>query len=351
MSLVGAHPEGELSPEQLASVPRVALVLGNEREGIRDEIARACTARVRVPMRGFVESLNMSVTAAVLLYAATLDRPGDLDEASRRRLYARGLYLTVPQAEDILGLDALTRSDCDRGRARLTFAYRPHDGRGSLRHRSGCRKTPTPTPSRRRTASSPVSCTRTRTRATRRRKSASSTSITPTTSWATRRSASSTTSSARTACARASTPSRRAPTAPGRRSRGRPAAGRGTVARPSTSRTSSEWSRRRGRHRRLRRPVRRPHRPLARASWTGQGARPGERDHHRLRLVAAWRDARASPQRPCGHAGHGAYPRGRRRGEPGAHRGPGRALEHRRSSRRSRAHHPRHAPPALPARG
>jgi hypothetical protein len=53
-------------------------------------------------MRGFVESLNMSVTAAVLLYAATLDRPGDLDEASRLRLYARGLYLTVPKAEDIL---------------------------------------------------------------------------------------------------------------------------------------------------------------------------------------------------------------------------------------------------------
>ena len=102
MSLIGAHPEGELSPQQLASIPRVALVLGNEREGIRDEIATACAARVRVPMRGFVESLNMSVTAAVLLYAATLDRPGDLDEASRRRLYARGLYLTVPKAEDIL---------------------------------------------------------------------------------------------------------------------------------------------------------------------------------------------------------------------------------------------------------
>jgi tRNA (guanosine-2'-O-)-methyltransferase len=102
MPLVGAHPEGELAPEQLASLPRVALVLGNEREGIRDEIARACTHRVRVPMRGFVESLNMSVTAAVLLYAATLGRPGDLDEASRRRLYARGLYLTIPKAEDVL---------------------------------------------------------------------------------------------------------------------------------------------------------------------------------------------------------------------------------------------------------
>jgi tRNA (guanosine-2'-O-)-methyltransferase len=102
MPLVGTHPEGELTPEELSKMPRIALVLGNEREGIREEIARACDARVRVPMRGFVESLNVSVTAAILVHAATLGRPGDLDEASRRRLYARGLYLTVPKAEEIL---------------------------------------------------------------------------------------------------------------------------------------------------------------------------------------------------------------------------------------------------------
>jgi tRNA (guanosine-2'-O-)-methyltransferase len=100
--LVGAHAEGELVPEDLARMPRVAIVLGNEREGIREAIASACTARVRVPMRGFAESLNVSVTAAILLQAATLGRAGDLDPAAQRRLYARGLYLSVPHAEDIL---------------------------------------------------------------------------------------------------------------------------------------------------------------------------------------------------------------------------------------------------------
>jgi tRNA (guanosine-2'-O-)-methyltransferase len=84
-------------------MPRVALVLGNEREGVREEVSRACTGRVRVPMRGFVESLNVSVTAAILLQGATHGRPGDLDEPARRRLYARGLYLSVPHAEDVLG--------------------------------------------------------------------------------------------------------------------------------------------------------------------------------------------------------------------------------------------------------
>jgi tRNA (guanosine-2'-O-)-methyltransferase len=102
MPLVAAHPEGDLSPEDLGRMPRVCVVLGNEREGIRDEIARACTGRVRVPMRGFVESLNVSVTAAVLLHAATRERPGDLDDDERRRLYARGLILSVPRAADIL---------------------------------------------------------------------------------------------------------------------------------------------------------------------------------------------------------------------------------------------------------
>jgi tRNA (guanosine-2'-O-)-methyltransferase len=102
MDLVAARADGELLPEDLANLPRVALVLGNERDGISDPLVAACSRSVRVPMRGFVESLNVSVTAAILLAAATANRPGDLDSESRRRLYARGLYFSVPRAEDIL---------------------------------------------------------------------------------------------------------------------------------------------------------------------------------------------------------------------------------------------------------
>jgi hypothetical protein len=53
-------------------------------------------------MRGFVESLNVSVSAAILLSYATTGRPGDLSEADRRRLYARGLYFTVDKADEVL---------------------------------------------------------------------------------------------------------------------------------------------------------------------------------------------------------------------------------------------------------
>src|SRR5512142_1402866 len=102
MTLVGAHPEGDLLPDDLAAIPRLALVLGNERDGIAAELDAACDKRVRVPMRGFIDSLNVSVTAAILLERATRARPGDLTQKERRRLYARGLYFSVQKADSVL---------------------------------------------------------------------------------------------------------------------------------------------------------------------------------------------------------------------------------------------------------
>lgn len=100
--LAVAHPEGQLLPEDLARIPRVALVMGNETNGVCDELTAASRLTVRVPMRGFVESLNVSVTTALLLAAATRDRPGDLDEERRTFLYARALLYSVPRAHSIL---------------------------------------------------------------------------------------------------------------------------------------------------------------------------------------------------------------------------------------------------------
>jgi len=100
--LVATHPEGKLVPEDLAPIPRLALILGHEHDGIREELERAAKYTVRVPMRGFVESLNVSVAAALLIRAATEGRPGDLSAEEQERLYARGLVRSVPRARDIL---------------------------------------------------------------------------------------------------------------------------------------------------------------------------------------------------------------------------------------------------------
>jgi tRNA (guanosine-2'-O-)-methyltransferase len=100
--LIATHPEGDLLPADLATVPRPALVLGNERTGIVEALRAACRHSVRIPMRGFAESLNVSVTAAILLQQATAGRAGDLAEHERDLLYARALVLTVPHAPEIL---------------------------------------------------------------------------------------------------------------------------------------------------------------------------------------------------------------------------------------------------------
>lgn len=100
--LVAAAADGDLTPEDLAAIPRLALVVGNEHDGICAELRRAASRTVRIPMRGFVESLNVSVAAAILLRAATQDRRGDLSVGRRRELYARGLFTTVPRAREVL---------------------------------------------------------------------------------------------------------------------------------------------------------------------------------------------------------------------------------------------------------
>ncbi len=100
--LVGTHPEGELVPSELARIDRLALVMGNEHDGICEALRAACRRHVRIPMRGFVESLNVSVSAATLLAYAAMERPGDLEPGERRRLYARWLTLSVPRGLEIL---------------------------------------------------------------------------------------------------------------------------------------------------------------------------------------------------------------------------------------------------------
>jgi len=59
----------------------VVLVLGGEGQGLRPRVASACDELVALPLRGRIESLNVSAAGAVLLYEI-LQRKSGLDSAS-----------------------------------------------------------------------------------------------------------------------------------------------------------------------------------------------------------------------------------------------------------------------------
>lgn len=55
------------------SLPTV-IIMGSEGSGISNEILRMCDKQVRIPLLGKIESLNVSVSAAVIMYEAVRQR-------------------------------------------------------------------------------------------------------------------------------------------------------------------------------------------------------------------------------------------------------------------------------------
>lgn len=71
---VYAAEVGETPYTKLDLSGPVALVLGSEGRGVRRLVREGCDGTVSIPMLGAVESLNVSVAAAVLLYEARRQR-------------------------------------------------------------------------------------------------------------------------------------------------------------------------------------------------------------------------------------------------------------------------------------
>ena len=69
---VGLAGEADIELKDALGPPRIALVLGAEGTGLRPNTREHCDAVARLPIRGDVESLNVSNAAAVALYAASI---------------------------------------------------------------------------------------------------------------------------------------------------------------------------------------------------------------------------------------------------------------------------------------
>jgi len=90
-----ADARATVTLDEIAARPRVAVVFGNEHEGATEATRAAATGTFAIPMRGLVESLNVSVAAAITLQRVTQHRPGDLGPREARALRARFLLESV----------------------------------------------------------------------------------------------------------------------------------------------------------------------------------------------------------------------------------------------------------------
>ena len=70
--LVAATPtEGALELNDLSVSSRLAIIMGTEEEGLSQESLKLADERVRIPMFGFTESFNVSVSAALIVRELT----------------------------------------------------------------------------------------------------------------------------------------------------------------------------------------------------------------------------------------------------------------------------------------
>ena len=86
----------------------VAIVLGNEHTGLSDIALSYCTGNIAIPIAGMVQSLNVSVAAAVTLYEAyrqrqikgLYSRDFDIDHPTMKQLYREAVALTYPRVNE-----------------------------------------------------------------------------------------------------------------------------------------------------------------------------------------------------------------------------------------------------------
>jgi TrmH family RNA methyltransferase len=74
VTVLAADGGGEVALDELGErlTGTVLWLFGNEARGVPDDLAVLADARVRIPMRGRAESLNLAAAAAICLYATQL---------------------------------------------------------------------------------------------------------------------------------------------------------------------------------------------------------------------------------------------------------------------------------------
>lgn len=77
--IAAASEKSETSCQAVDLNRPLALLLGSEARGIREELLEKCDLGLRIPMAGCVESLNAAVAAGILLYEIRRQQNSDAD--------------------------------------------------------------------------------------------------------------------------------------------------------------------------------------------------------------------------------------------------------------------------------
>lgn len=111
MLIVGTSPHAEMTLEDVPVDQPLLVLFGNEKEGLRDSTSTLCDHVFRIPMYGFTESFNISVSAGMILSRlserirtrlSAEGRSGDMPKARQRYLFAKWCMATVKRADLIL---------------------------------------------------------------------------------------------------------------------------------------------------------------------------------------------------------------------------------------------------------
>lgn len=76
ISLYAAHLKGEHSYDEEDYTLGCGFLIGNEGNGLSDEVANLADTYIKIPMEGQVESLNAAISATLLMYEANRQRRG-----------------------------------------------------------------------------------------------------------------------------------------------------------------------------------------------------------------------------------------------------------------------------------
>ena len=74
VKLYAAHLKGTLSYDEPEYTRACGFMIGNEGNGLSDQIADMADTYIKIPMEGKVESLNAAISATLLMYECNRQR-------------------------------------------------------------------------------------------------------------------------------------------------------------------------------------------------------------------------------------------------------------------------------------